>query len=120
LIRVGNAEYAQTNKSYGLTTMRRKHVEIGRGVLRFEFTGKSGKQWKLQVEDNCRHREAMLCAEIPGHELQIRRWNVAHGGFRRCELVHQGSHATGFQRQGLSNLGGHGARGPRAGGVQEV
>ncbi|MET4023835.1 DNA topoisomerase IB [Bradyrhizobium sp. S3.2.12] len=39
LIRVGNAEYAEMNKSYGLTTMRRKHVAIGRGVLRFEFTG---------------------------------------------------------------------------------
>src|SRR5262245_10116742 len=51
LIRVGNAEYAEKNKSYGLTTMRRKHVSIGRGVLRFDFTGKSGKQWKLQVED---------------------------------------------------------------------
>jgi DNA topoisomerase-1 len=37
LIRVGNAEYAEKNKSYGLTTMRRKHVAIGRGVLRFEF-----------------------------------------------------------------------------------
>jgi DNA topoisomerase I len=68
LIRVGNAEYAEQNKSYGLTTMRRKHVAIGRGVLRFDFTGKSGKQWKLQVED----RIAAIvkrCAEIPGHEL---------------------------------------------------
>jgi DNA topoisomerase IB len=37
LIRVGNAEYAEKNRSYGLTTMRRKHVEIGRGVLRFDF-----------------------------------------------------------------------------------
>ena len=43
LIRVGNAEYAQKNKSYGLTTIRRKHVAISRGVLRFDFTGKSGK-----------------------------------------------------------------------------
>lgn len=34
LIRVGNAEYAEKNKSYGLTTMRRKHVAVGRGVLR--------------------------------------------------------------------------------------
>ena len=43
LIRVGNAEYAEKNNSYGLTTMRRKHVAVGRGVLRFDFTGKSGK-----------------------------------------------------------------------------
>ena len=69
LIRVGNAEYAEKNKSYGLTTMRRKHVEIGRGLLRFDFTGKSGKQWKLQVEDKRITAIARRCAEIPGHEL---------------------------------------------------
>lgn len=69
LIRVGNAEYAEKNKSYGLTTMRRKHVAIGRGVLRFDFTGKSGKQWKLQVEDRRIAAIVKRCAEIPGHEL---------------------------------------------------
>ena len=69
LIRVGNAEYAEKNKSYGLTTMRRKHVAVGRGVLRFDFTGKSGKQWKLQVEDKRIAAIVKRCAEIPGHEL---------------------------------------------------
>jgi DNA topoisomerase I len=69
LIRVGNAEYAEQNKSYGLTTIRRKHVAIGRGVLRFDFTGKSGKQWKLQVEDKRIAAIVKRCAEIPGHEL---------------------------------------------------
>src|SRR6201996_969601 len=69
LIRVGNAEYAEQNKSYGLTTMRRKHVEVGRGVLKFDFTGKSGKQWKLQVHDKRIAAIVKRCAEIPGHEL---------------------------------------------------
>jgi DNA topoisomerase-1 len=69
LVRVGNAEYAEQNKSYGITTMRRKHVAIGRGVLRFDFTGKSGKQWKLQVEDRRIAAIVKRCAEIPGHEL---------------------------------------------------
>ncbi len=69
LIRVGNAEYAEKNKSYGLTTMRRKHVAIGRGALRFDFTGKSGKQWKLQVQDRRIAAIVRRCAEIPGHEL---------------------------------------------------
>jgi DNA topoisomerase I len=69
LIRVGNTEYAEKNKSYGLTTMRRKHVAIGRGVLRFDFTGKSGKQWRLQVEDKRIAAIVKRCAEIPGHEL---------------------------------------------------
>ncbi|MBR0821464.1 DNA topoisomerase IB [Bradyrhizobium liaoningense] len=69
LIRIGNAEYAEKNKSYGLTTMRRKHVAVGRGVLRFDFTGKSGKQWKLRVEDKRIAAIVKRCAEIPGHEL---------------------------------------------------
>jgi DNA topoisomerase-1 len=69
LIRIGNAEYAEQNKSYGLTTMRRKHVAIGRDVLRFDFTGKSGKQWKLQVDDRRIAAIVKRCAEIPGHEL---------------------------------------------------
>jgi DNA topoisomerase I len=69
LIRVGNAEYASQNKSYGLTTMRRKHVAIKGGALQFEFTGKSGKHWKLKVEDKRIVAIAKCCAEIPGHEL---------------------------------------------------
>ncbi|WP_368507789.1 hypothetical protein [Bradyrhizobium lupini] len=50
-------------------TMRRKHVEVGRGVLRFDFRGKSGKQWKLRVEDKRIAAIVKRCAEIPGHEL---------------------------------------------------
>ena len=69
LVRVGNAEYAEKNKSYGLTTMRRKHVAIGRDVLRFEFTGKSGKRWKLRIEDKRIASIVKRCADIPGHEL---------------------------------------------------
>lgn len=67
LIRVGNTEYAEQNKSDGLT--RRKHVTIGRGVLRFDFTVKSGKQWKLQVDDKPITAAVKRCAEIHGHKL---------------------------------------------------
>lgn len=49
--------------------MRRKHVEIGRWLLRFDFTGKSGKQWRLHVEDKRIAAIVKRCAEIPGHEL---------------------------------------------------
>lgn len=69
LIRVGNNEYANQNKSYGLTTMRRKHVDIKGGTLRFEFTGKSGKRWELQLQDKRIVAIVKRCAEIPGHEL---------------------------------------------------
>jgi DNA topoisomerase I len=69
LIRVGNAEYASTNKSYGLTTMRRRHVAVKGSTLRFEFTGKSGKQWKLAVENKRIASIVKRCSELPGHEL---------------------------------------------------
>jgi uncharacterized protein with PQ loop repeat len=69
LIRVGNAEYVSQNKSYGLRTMRRKHVDIKGGTLRFEFTGKSGKQWKLRVGDKRIVAITKRCADIRGHEL---------------------------------------------------
>ncbi len=69
LIRVGNSEYATQNKSYGLTTMRRRHVDIKGSTLRFDFTGKSGKLWKLQVHDKRIVAIVKRCADIPGHEL---------------------------------------------------
>lgn len=118
LIRVGNAEYAEKNKSYGLTTMRRKHVEIGRGVLRFDFTGKSGKQWKLQVEDKRIAAIARRCAEIPGHELF--KYLDDDGKPRTVDsgdLNGYINHPAGLQRQGLPDLGRNGARRARAVGV---
>src|SRR5690349_20146703 len=51
LIRVGNDDYAKTNKSYGLTTLRNPHVKVEGAELRFQFKGKSGKTWRLQVKD---------------------------------------------------------------------
>src|SRR3954453_4539320 len=51
LIRVGNATYSKENKSFGLTTLQDKHVQIDGGKMRFQFKGKSGKIWNLQVKD---------------------------------------------------------------------
>lgn len=69
LIRVGNDEYARKNNSYGLTTLRPEHVEIGAQTLRFRFTGKSGKAWSLKLSDRRIARVARACAEIDGQEL---------------------------------------------------
>jgi DNA topoisomerase-1 len=68
-IRVGNAEYAKDNNSYGLTTMRRKHVKLSGDTIKFEFTGKSGKTWNLAVRDRRIARIVKQCADIPGYEL---------------------------------------------------
>ena len=69
LIRVGNEEYARENHSYGLTTMRRKHVEVNGSRMTFRFRGKSGKQHTVGVEDRRLARIVRQTQELPGYEL---------------------------------------------------
>jgi DNA topoisomerase-1 len=69
LIRVGNDDYAKTNKSYGLTTLRDPHIKVNGSQLRFQFKGKSGKTWRLQVRDRRIARIVKACQELPGQEL---------------------------------------------------
>lgn len=69
LIRVGNDEYAKTNKSYGLTTLKTRHVEVDGAALRFNFKGKSGKVWRLDVRDRRIAKVVRACQELPGQEL---------------------------------------------------
>lgn len=69
LIRVGNPEYARSNDSYGLTTLKEDHLDVVGAELRFEFRGKSGKAWQLRMRDR---RIAKLVREIqdlPGQML---------------------------------------------------
>ncbi len=69
LIRVGNDEYARTNKSYGLTTLRDEHVAVEGSTIRFRFMGKSGKQWNLKLTDRRIAKVVRACADIEGQEL---------------------------------------------------
>jgi DNA topoisomerase-1 len=69
LIRVGNEDYARQNGSFGLTTLRDRHVKLDGRELRFQFTGKSGKQWRLQVRDRRVARVVRSCQELPGQKL---------------------------------------------------
>lgn len=69
LIRVGNDEYAKTNKSYGLTTMRDKHVDISGSTVRFEFRGKSGKKHAISVKDRRLANIVKRSRDLPGYEL---------------------------------------------------
>ena len=69
LIRVGNDDYARENKSYGLTTLRNPHVRVEGSELRFQFKGKSGKQWRLQVKDRRIARIIRACQDLPGQRL---------------------------------------------------
>lgn len=69
LIRVGNADYARENHSFGLTTLRNRHVKIRAGELRFQFRGKSGVHHDVAVADPRIARIIKRCMELPGHEL---------------------------------------------------
>lgn len=69
LIRVGNDEYARENHSYGLTTMRRKHVQIKGTELRFSFRGKSGVEHSVAVNDPRLARIVQRCQDLPGQEI---------------------------------------------------
>jgi DNA topoisomerase I len=69
LIRVGNDEYAKANQSYGLTTLKAEHVAVEGAEIRFQFTGKSGKQWSLAVRDRRVAKIIRACQELPGQDL---------------------------------------------------
>jgi DNA topoisomerase-1 len=69
LIRVGNDEYARQNHSFGLTTMRDRHVSVDGGKIRFHFLGKSGKRHTVEMHDRRLARIVRRCRDIPGQEL---------------------------------------------------
>ena len=69
LIRVGNAEYTQKNGSFGLTTLRDKHVRISGASLRFQFRGKSGIKHAVDLTDRRLARIVKRSQDLPGYEL---------------------------------------------------
>ncbi|TIQ38719.1 MAG: DNA topoisomerase IB [Mesorhizobium sp.] len=69
MIRIGNAAYARDNKSFGLTTLRDRHVEITGSSLRFAFKGKSGKEWKLRLVDRRIAKIVRGAQDLPGQKL---------------------------------------------------
>jgi DNA topoisomerase-1 len=68
-IRVGNEEYTRTNGSFGLTTLRARHVRILGSLLYFHFRGKSGQTRDVALDDRQLARIVAACSELPGQEL---------------------------------------------------
>jgi DNA topoisomerase I len=68
-IRVGNDEYAKENDSFGLTTMRDRHVRIAGAKLLFHFRGKSGQDHAIELNDQRLARIVKQCQDLPGYEL---------------------------------------------------
>lgn len=69
LIRVGNDQYAKQNNSFGLTTLRDRHVEIHGGKVKFEFKGKSGIDHEIELNDKRLANIIKQCQDIPGYEI---------------------------------------------------
>jgi DNA topoisomerase-1 len=69
LIRIGNEEYARTNQSFGLTTLRDRHVVIKADTLRFRFRAKSGVWQEICLEDGRLARTVKRCQDLPGQVL---------------------------------------------------
>ncbi len=69
LIRIGNEDYVRQNGSFGLTTLRNKHVRVEGSELRFLFKGKSGKTWRLSVRNRRVAKIIRACQDLPGQNL---------------------------------------------------
>lgn len=69
LVRVGNDEYARSNESFGLTTLRNRHARVNGRKVVFDFKGKSGVEHRIDLEDERLARIVRKCREIPGQDL---------------------------------------------------
>ena len=118
LIRVGNDDYAKQNNSYGLTTLKNRHVAVDGNEVRFRFTGKSGKQWSLRVKDRRVAKIIRACQELPGQELLQYVDDEGNAQDVTSSDVNdylQGNHRQGDHREGFPHLGwdGFGSHGPQ-------
>ena len=68
-IRIGNKQYAKRNETYGLSTLRRKHMDVDDEILKFEFKGKSNKLREVEIDDADLIKMIRISAELPGYEL---------------------------------------------------
>jgi DNA topoisomerase-1 len=68
-LRVGNATYAKTNNSYGITTLRSKHTNVERNTITFDFIGKSGQHHTKKITSQSLARIVQQLDELPGYEV---------------------------------------------------
>jgi DNA topoisomerase I len=68
-IRIGNEEYARENKSFGLTTLKDRHVKVKGAEVRFRFRGKSGRQHEVDITDRRVAKVIAECQDLPGQDL---------------------------------------------------
>jgi DNA topoisomerase-1 len=84
-IRIGNEEYARENKSFGLTTMKDRHVEVKGAKLRFRFRGKSGREHEIDVTDRRTAKIITKLQDLPGQDL----FQYLDDDGKRCDISSQ-------------------------------
>lgn len=117
-VRIGNAEYARTNETFGLTTLRRHHVTVGEEVVRFRFVGKSAKEHEVELDDPALARAVRSCRQLPGQMLF--QWKDADGrgapgALRRREPAPASADRPRRHRQDVPHVVGDGAGGGAVG-----
>jgi DNA topoisomerase-1 len=68
-LRIGNVEYARSNRSYGLTTLRNRHVQVRGSTIHFEFRGKSAHDFDVSIDNRRLARIVRSCQHLPGQRL---------------------------------------------------
>lgn len=80
LIRVGNTAYAKQNRSFGLTTLHKRHLDVDGSVLTFEFRGKSGKEHRVKISDRRLASVVRTLEDLPGQT--VFKYRNAEGNLR--------------------------------------
>jgi DNA topoisomerase-1 len=68
-LRIGSAYYSEVNHTFGLTTLRRRHLDLNEDSLELSFIGKTGRERSLRLEDNKLIRLIKECSDLPGYEV---------------------------------------------------
>ena len=82
-MRIGNQQYAERNQTYGLTTLRRKHLEISGKKIKLQYKGKSHQEREVEIDDKELVKLIRKSAELPGYELF--RYKDYKGKFRNVD-----------------------------------
>jgi DNA topoisomerase-1 len=85
-MRIGNAEYAKDNHSYGLTTLLNRHVHVHGATIEFTFRGKSGQDQNMKMRDRAVAKIILQCEELPGQHLF--KYRDAQGTVHTVESTH--------------------------------
>ena len=111
-VRIGNEEYARTNRSFGLTTLRNRHAAVSGDRLRLRFRGKSGKEHEVALDDPRVAKVVRRCQAMPGQDLfqYVDEEDVVHGVGSADVNDYIRGRRRRLHGQGLPHLARHGAR----------